>query len=247
MSGLPPGGLVFVGDVHLGALDRDLEDFVTFLRRLAGRVSRVVLVGDLFEVWLGRSELQEPHHVRVVEALRELRAAGTSIAYVEGNRDYRIGTLLRGAPFDDVIEEDGIEGIGGKSLVVSHGDLVNEHDRLYRTWRRFSRSRLVWDVFNALPSRLRLRAAERLRRSLHGTNRPYKTGFPEEEVRRFAARWHAVGHHAVVLGHFHVEKDLEGRSPDPAGRILVLPEWKGSRRHLRASRDGRIAFEDSEF
>jgi hypothetical protein len=32
---------------------------------------------------------------------------------------------------------------------------------------------------------------------------------------------------------------------DPAGRILVLPEWKATRRHLRVGADGQIAFVDA--
>ena len=49
----------------------------------------------------------------------------------------------------------------------------------------------------------------------------------------------------VVLGHFHVEKDLVLEPPGPAGRVMVLPEWKGSRRYLRVGADGRAAFVDS--
>ena len=65
------------------------------------------------------------------------------------------------------------------------------------------------------------------------------------EVRAFAGPHLAAGHDAVVLGHFHVERDLDAGPAYPGRRILVLPEWKGSRRHLRVSATGDVAFVDS--
>jgi hypothetical protein len=61
-------------------------------------------------------------------------------------------------------------------------------------------------------------------------------------VRAYAARLLLPGDDALVLGHFHMERELE---PPPA-RVLVLPDWKSSRRHLRIGPDGVIGFVDSE-
>jgi UDP-2,3-diacylglucosamine pyrophosphatase LpxH len=83
--------------------------------------------------------------------------------------------------------------------------------------------------------------AESLEQRMRRTNLAYKQAFPEEQVRAFAASRFAEGHDVVVLGHFHVEKDLETER----GRILVLPEWRESRRHLVARTDGAIVFVDS--
>ncbi len=80
---------------------------------------------------------------------------------------------------------------------------------------------------------------------MRGGNLGYKRDFPETAVRRYAAARLGLGYDAVVLGHFHVEKDLVAVPPSPPGRILVLPEWKGSRRHLRVRADGDVAFVDS--
>ena len=70
------------------------------------------------------------------------------------------------------------------------------------------------------------------------SNARFKAAFPEAVVRRYAEGFLRQGHDAVVLGHFHVERALDGR-------IFVLPEWKESRRHLRVSPDGEIGFADS--
>ena len=69
-----------------------------------------------------------------------------------------------------------------------------------------------------------------------------KREFPEAMVRGYAAARFRAGHDIVVLGHFHIEKDLAGEA---GGRILVLPEWKGSRRHLEIDPSVTVAFVDS--
>jgi hypothetical protein len=90
-----------------------------------------------------------------------------------------------------------------------------------------------------------VRLADAIEQRLRGSNRSFKASFPEDAVRAYAAGRLSNGHDTVVLGHFHVEKDLVAKAPSAPGRILVLPEWKGSRRHLRCGRDGSIKFEPS--
>lgn len=235
--------LVFVGDVHLGPGDSAVDDFVAFLGRLEPTVGRLVLMGDLFDLWIGRPELQQDHHRRVADRLAALRGAGKVVRYVEGNRDFHLTEAEAGRALDESTDGGLVERFGGNSWFAIHGDLANPHDRQYRTWRAVARSRLAWFAFNALPRGMRLDLAAYLERRLRGTNPAHRRAFPEPEVRAYAAGLLARGHDAVVLGHFHVEKDLVAFPPSPPGRILVLPEWKTSRRHLRVRTDGRASFE----
>ena len=201
------------------------------------------MIGDLFNLWIARAELELEHHRQVISKLEELRRGGLSVGYLEGNRDYRIGVRHTGGAFDDAGADGIVERCGGHRLFAVHGDLVNRADRQYRVWRRFSRSAPVWGLLHLIPRLLAMRWAERLERRMRRSNLTFKAEFPEAAVRAYAAPWLRDGHDAVVLGHFHVEKDLV--ASDPTGRILVLPEWKGSRRHLEVGRDGSIAFVDS--
>jgi UDP-2,3-diacylglucosamine hydrolase len=247
VSGRAPtrGKLAFVGDVHLDRDDPDLDAFLAFLDRLGRTSARIVFLGDLFNVWLGRPELELPHQTAVVDRLRALRGAGVGIRYVEGNRDYRIGSLHAGDAVDDATDLGIEESWGGTRLFVTHGDLANARDRQYRTWRKVSRSRAVWGLFNLLPAATRLRLAESIEARMRETNLDYKHEFPEAAVREYAAPFLESGIDVVVLGHFHVEKTLTLSPPGPAGRVMVLPEWKGSRRHLEVDAGGTVAFVDS--
>jgi UDP-2,3-diacylglucosamine hydrolase len=237
------GDLVFVGDVHLDRDDADLDAFLAFLDGLRPTVGRLVFMGDLFNVWIGRRDLERPHHRAVVERLESLRRKGMVIRYIEGNRDYRIAEAHVGQALDDSTTEGIEESIGGRRLFAIHGDLANPRDRQYRTWRRVSRSRLAWWILGAVPRGRRMRFVEELEDRLRGANLDFKQEFPEADVRAYAAGFLRQGYDAVVLGHFHVEKDLEASPPSPPGRILVLPEWKESGRYLRVTARGGIRFE----
>jgi len=239
------GDLVFIGDVHLDRDDPALEDFLRFLRALTGSASRIVLAGDLFQLWLGARELELPHQRAVVEALRRARGAGVVVRYLEGNRDFHLGKVYAGDAVDDSGDSGIVEEWGDRRLFAIHGDLANPEDRQYRAWRKVARSRALWLVFQALPRRRRLASALWLERRMRGSNPEFKRAFPEREVRAYAAGYLAQGHDAVVLGHFHLERDLAAVPPSPPGRIFVLPEWKESRRHLRVGSDGRMEFVDS--
>lgn len=239
--------LVFIGDVHLDRDDPDLPAFLDFLRDLGETSRRIVFLGDLFNLWLGRRELEQPHQTAVVQVLEELRAKGVAIRYLEGNRDFHLARIYAGRAVDEAGDRGVTEEWGGRRFFVAHGDLANVRDRQYRLWRGISRSRLAWGLFNLLPAGSRLRLADSLERRFRSTNLSYKRRFPEAEVREYASRQLARGHDAVVLGHFHVEREIVLAPPGPEGRILVLPEWKGSRRHLEVDEDGRAVFVDSGY
>ena len=239
----PGSDLVFVGDVHLDRNDADLPRFLAYLRGLAPRAGRIVLMGDLFNLWIGAPELEQEHHRAVIACLRDLRSGGTEIHYLEGNRDYRIARAHRGGAFDAVSDTGLREDWGGLGLWAAHGDLVNRDDRMYRAWRRVSRSTLAWWLYSAIPRARRFAIAESVERKMRATNVEMKREFPEALVRAYAAR-HLETAAAVVLGHFHVEKELRA-GPAGRGRVFVLPEWKGSRRHLRLTAAGDVRFEDA--
>jgi UDP-2,3-diacylglucosamine hydrolase len=124
--------LVFVGDVHLDRDDPDLSAFLAYLRALERTAGRIVLMGDLFNLWIGAEDLEQDHHRRVIACLTEMRSNGTEIHYLEGNRDYRIAASHQGGAFDAVSASGLREDWGARQIWAAHGDLVNQHDLQYR-------------------------------------------------------------------------------------------------------------------
>jgi UDP-2,3-diacylglucosamine hydrolase len=242
-----PRPVAFVGDAHLLAADTATTDaFVAFIAGAPARFERLVLVGDIFDLWLARPHLFEAHHAAVLDALAAARREGLGVDYAVGNRDFGVESL-RDAPFDRVASEV-LEGPGSAPppWLAEHGDLVNEADRPYRAWRRLARSAPVLGSYLRLPAVLAVPLSRALERRMRTTNLAYKRAFPAalavEHARRLFA---ATGARYLVLGHFHQELRL---AAEP-GEVLVLPDWKRARRHAEwrptPHRAGAMSFEDS--
>ena len=105
-----------VADAHLGGPGGPAEPLVAQLVELPQQgCDRLVLLGDLFQVWVG-SDKYETDDVRAVQAaLINLRNQGVQLDYVEGNRDFFIGEGPYGSLFDTVSTEVSFE-ISGRTL-----------------------------------------------------------------------------------------------------------------------------------
>ena len=211
-----------------------------FLLRRGSETGTLVHLGDLFNIWLGRSRFEMEHMAPVLEAFRKLRMRGVRTILAEGNRDFHVRACHEGDAFDEVAERSVDVAAGPVQVRVAHGDLVNTADRQYRAWRAFAKSAAVGAAVCLLPSRAGLRLAERLEVRLRGTNVRHKSYFPEEAARRFAASAFREGCSLAVVGHFHEERVVEAPG---GGVVVVVPDWRSSRAYLRVRSDGTWALE----
>jgi UDP-2,3-diacylglucosamine hydrolase len=225
--------IALLGDAHLREDDPEVAAFVAFLDTLPREVAALAILGDLFSAWIGRPELQRPHHGRVIEALRRLRARGCRLIYVEGNHDFFLRSLFAGDLFDALAEESLDLDAGGRRLHLAHGDLVNRRDRQYRTWRALSKSRVFFALFNLLPRGRRQRIVDDLERRMAKTNMAFRGGFPVSESVAYARRRIDGGAGILVFGHFHEERRIEIGEGGRAGALFVLPAWRSGHRYLR--------------
>lgn len=220
---------LIVADAHLGSMAGDVEAFVAFLEREAAGAARLVLLGDLFDLWLGLERLQTTAQRRVVTALRSLRRRGARLWYVEGNRDYFLAPAFSPDPFEQVAGEGlDLDSDGGRTR-FEHGDRINVHDRGYQRWRRFSRSAGVRGAFAAIPGRPAAALATWLERRFRTTNLEHRACFPEELCRERARRVFAAGAQRLFLGHFHRAWDWETEVGGRRCRATVVPAWQDSR------------------
>lgn len=237
------GDMVLVADVHLGRDDPDLEPFCAFLRARARDTAVMVLLGDVFSLWLGREKFTESHHRAVLDACRELRRAGVRVVFIEGNREFATARW-RGDAFDEVDEARAEAPWAGRTWYLAHGDLLNREDRRGLLFRSLIRSRPVVGAFGLLPARTGLALAARIERSLRSRNLRHKTSIRRARFDRYAAWLAARGYDGGVIGHLHVELELELPCPGAAPRRLyVLPDWRTGRRVLRIPAQGEPRFE----
>lgn len=215
-----------VADAHLGGPGGAPAELVEQLAGLADSgCESLILLGDLFQVWVG-SRNYETEDVRAIAgALRGLRDAGVRIDYVEGNRDF----FIAGGPYEELFSSVSPEATfdaDGKRYLAVHGDGLNDRDRQYLFWRWLSKSRLSRFLMLNLPAGVARRLVGVTESRLGKTNFRHKTKIPEQAIRRYASRRFDEGFDVLLLGHFHEPR--RWRQGD--GEIRLLDAWFRSRR-----------------
>jgi UDP-2,3-diacylglucosamine hydrolase len=227
---LLPTGTVVVGDLHLDPLcEADCSRLVDWLAELEAPC--LVIVGDLFDAWVGPAHESSPGARRVLAALSLLTAEGTSVVLLHGNRDFLMGESLERATGARVAPE-GLEGVleDGTRVALIHGDELCTRDRSYQRLRSVLRSALVRSLAPRVPLAVAGAIARRLRSaSVQAVAyKPRAEKEMQEEACRLAARERSAA--VVVCGHAHRARD-EQLSDGP--RWVVLDAFGGDRDCLR--------------
>lgn len=216
-----PRRVAVISDSHLGGPGGDATELCAQLDALPGQgVDFLILLGDIFHVWVGSRRFETAEVQKVVPHLRALRARGVRVDYVEGNRDF----FLAGSPYEDAFDHIALETsfeVGGKKILAVHGDGLNDRDRQYRFWRWLSKSPPSRFMILNLPGPLARRAVHSTERHLAQTNFRHRKRLPEAAIRRYGERRLAEGYDELLVGHFH-----EPHTYDlPHGRVRLLDAW----------------------
>jgi UDP-2,3-diacylglucosamine hydrolase len=213
--------IALLADAHLsgpGGAAGPLVDQLAALPDLGCR--RLVLMGDLFQAWVGLRRFETADIAAVVAALRRLRQRGVVVDYVEGNRDFFLGGGPYAVAFDRVATEVSFE-LGGVRYLAVHGDGLNDEDWRYLFWRRLSKSGPVRLMAGLVPGPLARRLVASTEQRLSRTNFKHRHHLPDAAIRRYAERRLAEGHDVLLLGHFHEAHTWQVAG----GEVRLLAAW----------------------
>lgn len=235
------GFVYLVADPHLDDRRAPPQAFLAMLEGLE-RARLIVLLGDLFRVWLALPKFWNQGSLSLLAGLRRIRERGTPLWFVVGNRELFLprdagSAAARELPFDAIIHDVGVLRWAGRRYGLTHGDLVNREDARYLKWRRLCRGSALEAVFRAMPGALARRVAEALERSLANTNQEIKVSYPRAELEAFAETV-LEGLDGFFIGHFHCEETLT--PPGSQASLRIVPDWFSMRRVLRLHPDGKV-------
>lgn len=235
-----PGGVAVFADAHLGQAEGDADDFLGALAAVRRRgLPTVVFLGDIFHYFFGDARFETPLVRRVLEAWRELAASGTSLRYVEGNRDFFLRGTRFVSDFEAYGDTDGLD-VGGVTYAFVHGDRVNTRDLPYRFWRLLSKNPVSRGALALIPGPLARAVVRKTEERLYRTNFRHKSRLPEAELIDEGRRARRAGYERLLVGHFHVGRVLEV----PDGIVHVLPAWLEERKHAEIDEQGRLTLVD---
>lgn len=219
-------GALCVGDLHLDASSpssgRPLEEF---LAREA-RAPALVVLGDLFETWVGPAHAELAGARAVLATLARWSQAGRALHLVPGNRDFLLGEDFERACGARVHARGCIARLGAGSTLLIHGDELCTLDLGYQRLKRVLRSAPLLALAPRVPSSLALALARRLRaRSVRAIAAKPSSQKEQQtdEVRRLAL---AAGADTLLCGHAHAYRD-QALAGGP--RWIVLDAFGGPR------------------
>lgn len=218
---------IFIADAHLDEPgDHNYRLMLEFLRSLEGSTETLLIMGDLFDFWLGFPSNPFTQYQPILDALFRLRQSGCRIVYFEGNHDFHLGPLFEQQLSAQVHKGPAVVTVQEKRLYLCHGDQINPHDRGYRFLRAMLHNRLVEAAVNHFPPSLAVMIKNRLQ---HTSQAGYAAKSERWDYRALimsaAASARDNGCDGLVTGHFHIAfcEQLENST----FTVLSLGDWMG--------------------
>jgi UDP-2,3-diacylglucosamine hydrolase len=210
------------GDVHLAPDDDErVRFFLEFFAEARRSADRLVILGDLFDYWIGPRHARRCAYRPVVEAFTAAADEGYPLDFIAGNRDFlgpeeleSIGLRVHG----DLV----VYVLPAGRVLVTHGDLLVAGDESYKRYRSVVRSGCFHVGYWLFPASWRLAVARLLRRSSErklARVEPY--AFPID-LARSQAWLEAHGAQELLMGHLHRE---EAHDHQGGRRTSMLPGW----------------------
>lgn len=210
-----------ISDLHLQAeLPRTFEAFRTHL--LHTPADAVLILGDLFEVWVGDDAADEGFERQCAEVLREA-AKQRWIGFMPGNRDFLVGTRFLQGCGAHALPDPTVLSFARRRYLLAHGDALCLDDAEYQRFRAQVRQPAWAEQFLAQPLAARRQIAAQLRRASEERKR---TQGPESYGDVDAATAHAW------LTEAHGDAFIHGHTHRPADHAMapgivrhVMSDW----------------------
>ena len=162
-SDLDPKDWIFVSDAHFtGREPEPMGSFLRFLDSEKGRMSHLVIMGDLFEFFFGfKKPFVFTDYLPVLRGLQQLHRQGVRIKYYEGNHDFFLQSLFsRELGMEvDVYPEGNEERLGRRRAFVAHGDLGALDRWRHRVFRKILKNQWTYRIIQFIGPALSRRIA----------------------------------------------------------------------------------------
>lgn len=219
-------GIELLSDLHLGeqapATAHALAEHLA-----ASDADLIVLMGDLFEVWIGDEQLDAPADPAspMAQALQALAEAARRrpVAMLTGNRDFLLGPEAARRLGWTVLPDRCVLQAFGHRQVLVHGDAECLDDRDYQRFRAQVRTPGWREAFLARPLAERMAVARSMRDGSEQRKREQGlAGYADLDRAEMLSLLAAAGADRLIHGHTHRPGD---ERLGPGLSRHVLSDW----------------------
>lgn len=213
----------FISDTHFcESRPTHLQCFESWCAEVPRAGDTVLLLGDIFEVWVGDDVATEASK-RTETAIKDLVQRSIPVYFMAGNRDFLVGKRFAARTGTTLLPDPSPWTLpNGETCLLTHGDVFCIHDAGYRRFRAITRNTLVQWCFRHLPRSLRLKIADSMRMASKKSQNQKDLALldaSEDLVNEMFDRNPAI--ELIIMGHTHRPK-IHHRT----GRTrAVLGDW----------------------
>ena len=229
----------FISDLHLcAALPATFAAWSAYLHTTPA--DAVLILGDLFEVWVGDDARQLNFESRCVDVLAEA-ASRKQVALMVGNRDFLMGAGLLRACGAAGLPDPTVLSVWGQRFLLTHGDALCLDDVEYQQFRLQVRSTQWQQEFLSRTLADRVAIAADIRRQSRTRQQFDGAAFADVDAASAVGLMHTLGTAQMVHGHTHRPGS---EMLAPGYKRHVLSDWdldevaRPRAQVLRLTRDG---------
>jgi len=224
----------FVADVHLGLeCGPRHQAFIDFTAHVRSRGGDLYLLGDFFDFWANNRAVLRSM-LPVLESLRMLSAAGSTVGFIYGNRDFLVTAATLGSFGITFLGEQADIELGSQRAHITHGYTLCLNDAPFLAYKKN-----VWPLFRLFDRLLPGMLANYIVRTF--ILRSKDPGVQKQAPGpRFQFTPEAIEAHfrrgieTVICGHTHVEESFSSGQK----RFFALGSWDDTHGPYLAYRDG---------
>lgn len=215
---------LIVSDLHLAAeRPRTTARFLRFLAEDAPAHAELVILGDLFEFWIGDDAAAAARPV--MEALAAGSARGQRLLLMHGNRDPLLGAAFAAATGGTLLADPIVVDVAGTPTLLSHGDAWCTRDVAYQQFRALVRRPEFQREFLSKPLDERIAFARGLRMQSETEKSTKAADIMDVTPDAVVAALRDAGVRRIVHGHTHRPAAHVVDCGDALAERWVLPDW----------------------
>lgn len=215
---------VFISDLHLAPdRPRTILRFARFLREDAARYRELVILGDLFEFWIG-DDAAAPV-APVLASLAQIAARGRRLLVMHGNRDPLLGVSFERVTRCQLIADPVVVEVAGTPTLLAHGDAWCTQDTAYQQFRTMVRDPVWQRSVLTRPVEERLAMARAARAESEAAKGGKSMEIMDVTPTAVEAALHEAGVHRLIHGHTHRPAAHELMVGGTRCERWVLPDW----------------------
>lgn len=198
---------IIISDLHL-KFSENMDDrkrrerVIKFLESLKGNTDKLILNGDIFDLWFAWNSVIIRGYFRFLRLLAELNESGCELILLKGNHDFWFNDFLTEEIGLKVFDRYEFES-SNKKILVLHGDQYTKNDFRYLIFRFIIRTPLLKKIFSIIHPEISLNIGKLLSRS----SRERKKKVKIEQIKEAGLIEYAKSQFSkfdyVIMGHTH--------------------------------------------